>query len=140
MPKPRHSQGASVHNIRTLQAMRDEYRDLIRVITDHRLVKADVSRVEITSTVFEFTPPDQDSVTIHYRMSTNLTEIRGRIFIDASYEGDLMAYTGVSYRVGKESRDEYDESLAGVVIGQKFPGVDPYKEKGNPESGLLSCI
>ena len=36
-------------------------------------------------------------------------------FIDASYEGDLMAYAGASYRVGRESRDEYDESLAGVL-------------------------
>jgi hypothetical protein len=51
-----------------------------------------------------------------------------------------MAYSGVSYRVGKEGRDEYGESLAGVVVSQKFPGVDPYVEKGNPKSGLLLCI
>jgi hypothetical protein len=38
----------------------------------------------------------------------------GRIFIDASYEGDLMAQAGVSYAVGRESEAEYGETLAGV--------------------------
>jgi len=42
------------------------------------------------------------------------TVISGDVFIDASYEGDLMAAAGVSYRVGRESRDEFGESLAGV--------------------------
>lgn len=37
----------------------------------------------------------------------------GDQFIDASYEGDLMAKAGVGYRVGRESREEYGEPLAG---------------------------
>jgi len=37
-----------------------------------------------------------------------------KVFVDASYEGDLMAQAGVSYIVGRESRDQYGESLAGV--------------------------
>lgn len=41
-------------------------------------------------------------------------EIRGRTFIDASYEGDLMALAGVPYRVGREGRGEFQESLAGM--------------------------
>ncbi len=57
-----------------------------------------------------------------------------QIFIDATYEGDLMALAGVSYHVGRESRDTYDESLAGVLpddpdIRQPkryFNKVDPY--------------
>jgi hypothetical protein len=40
--------------------------------------------------------------------------IGGSAFIDASYEGDLFALAGVPYRVGRESRDEYGESLAGM--------------------------
>jgi len=40
--------------------------------------------------------------------------IRGRVFIDASYEGDLMALAGVPYRVGREAREEFHESLAGM--------------------------
>ena len=38
----------------------------------------------------------------------------GKVFIDATYEGDLMAVSGVSYTVGRESRDTYNESMAGV--------------------------
>ncbi len=41
--------------------------------------------------------------------------ISARIFIDATYEGDLMALADVSYHVGRESRDTYDESAAGVL-------------------------
>ncbi len=39
---------------------------------------------------------------------------RGRIFVDATYEGDLMAQAGVSYTWGREGTSEYGESLAGV--------------------------
>lgn len=62
----------------------------------------------------------------------------GRVFIDASYEGDLMAAAGVSYVVGREAVGQYGESLAGVqppqqespvirtttVSGAPAPGVD----------------
>lgn len=50
----------------------------------------------------------------------------GRMFIDASYEGDLMAAAGVSYRVGREGRSEFDESLAGGIYLKKVVPVDPY--------------
>lgn len=42
-------------------------------------------------------------------------KLSARIFIDTSYEGDLMALAGVSYHVGRESRDTYNESAAGVL-------------------------
>lgn len=44
------------------------------------------------------------------------TTITARYFVDASYEGDLMAAAGVPFRVGREGRDEYGESLAGIVF------------------------
>lgn len=44
------------------------------------------------------------------------TRYQGAQFIDASYEGDLMAMAGVSYLVGRESRDEHGEPLAGFTI------------------------
>jgi hypothetical protein len=40
---------------------------------------------------------------------------RGRVFIDATYEGDLLAMAGVSFHVGREARAQYGEELAGVV-------------------------
>jgi len=81
----------------------------------------------------------------------------GKMFIDATYEGDLMAAAGVSYRVGRESNREYGETLNGVQankIGRTLKWtvsrnaynhnfidrVDPYIERGNPQSGLLPYI
>ena len=70
---------------------------------------------------------------------------RGKVFIDASYECDLMAKAGVSYHVGREANDEYDETLNGVqkirTNNHIFPGfVDPYIEPGNPQSGILPGV
>jgi hypothetical protein len=67
--------------------------------------------------------------------------VRGRIFIDATYEGDLMAKAGVSYHVGREANATYDETLNGVQLGSKkhqfLVPVDPYVKPGDPASGLL---
>lgn len=72
-------------------------------------------------------------------------KISGRVFIDATYEGDLMAKAGVSYHVGRESNATYGETLNGVqkkraVQHQFIKHVDPYIEPGKPESGLLPGI
>ena len=66
--------------------------------------------------------------------------IRAKIFIDCSYEGDLMAKSGVAYTVGREANQQYSETYNGFQLLDKhqFPdGVDPYVIPGNPESGLL---
>lgn len=69
---------------------------------------------------------------------------RGSVFIDATYEGDLMAHAGVSYIVGRESNSRYDESRNGIlindVVGKKGETVDPYRIPGKPGSGLLPFI
>jgi len=66
-----------------------------------------------------------------------------KVFIDASYEGDLMAAAGVTYTVGRESSRDYGESLAGVQPSENHQferPIDPYLEPGQPESGLLYGI
>ncbi|MEP7111483.1 MAG: FAD-dependent oxidoreductase [Ferruginibacter sp.] len=66
--------------------------------------------------------------------------VRAKVFIDCSYQGDLLAGAGISYTVGRESNAEYGETFNGVQIRDKhqFPdGIDPYKIKGKAESGLL---
>jgi hypothetical protein len=66
--------------------------------------------------------------------------VEAKMFIDCSYEGDLMAKSGVSFTVGRESSTWYNEPFNGVQLRDKhqFPdGVDPYKIPGKPESGLL---
>jgi hypothetical protein len=82
---------------------------------------------------------------------------RGKMFIDATYEGDLMASAGVTYSVGRESNSEYGETLNGVQANKVsmtlrrtisrnsihhnfINGVDPYIVKGDPSSGLLPFI
>jgi hypothetical protein len=68
---------------------------------------------------------------------------RARVYIDASYEGDLLAAAGVSYTVGRESSAVYGESLAGVQPSHNHQfqrPVDPYVRPGHPESGLLPGI
>ena len=67
---------------------------------------------------------------------------RGQVFVDATYEGDLMAAAGVSYTVGREGNAVYGESLNGnqpaqARFHQLNVGVDPYVVKGDPKSGLL---
>jgi hypothetical protein len=81
----------------------------------------------------------------------------GKVFIDATYEGDLMAAAGVSYALGREANSQYGETLNGVqpeefnsnLLGGKssnainhnfVDGVDPFVVKGKDESGLLPCI
>lgn len=81
----------------------------------------------------------------------------GRIFIDATYEGDLMASAGVSYTIGRESNSTYNESLNGVqanfynvslrgkvsknAVGHNLlPAINPYIVQGDPNSGLLPGI
>lgn len=70
---------------------------------------------------------------------------RGRMFIDATYEGDLMAAAGVQNTVGRDSNDAYGETLNGVqtklaVHHQFVPGVDPFVVPGDRSSGLLPFI
>ncbi|MCK0147644.1 FAD-dependent oxidoreductase [Arenibacter sp. F26102] len=81
----------------------------------------------------------------------------GKVFLDATYEGDLLATAGVSYAIGREGNEEYGETLNGVqpnnynislthLISKNaanhnfIPRVDPYIVKGNPESGLLPNV
>lgn len=84
-------------------------------------------------------------------------KFKAKMFIDATYEGDLMATAGVSYTTGRESNAQYGEILNGVQDNISAPmfngrlshnsrfhnfmeGVDPYIIKGDPSSGLLPYI
>ena len=70
---------------------------------------------------------------------------RGKMFVDATYEGDLLAAAGVSYIVGREANSVYGETISGVqkaksVGHQLSPGIDPYVVKGDKTSGLLPGV
>lgn len=76
------------------------------------------------------------------RMLSGLT-VQARIFIDATYEGDLLAAAGASHTVGREGNSRYGETLNGAQIHAThqfaYP-VDPYVVAGAPGSGLLPGI
>jgi hypothetical protein len=69
----------------------------------------------------------------------------GGMFIDASYEGDLLVKAGVGYHVGREANSVYGETINGVQAGhavshQFTKQVDPYVKPGDPKSGVLPGI
>lgn len=71
--------------------------------------------------------------------------VTGGRFIDATYEGDLLAMAGVSFTVGRESNAAYGETLNGVqkaraISHQFLRPVDPFRVPGDPASGLLEGI
>lgn len=73
----------------------------------------------------------------------NGNTMRAKVFIDATYEGDLLAAAGVSFHVGRESNATYGETINGVQFRNSHNfavPVDPYREPGNPASGLLPTI
>lgn len=70
----------------------------------------------------------------------------GKVFIDATYEGDLMAAAGISYHIGREANSVYDETWNGVQVGvyqhrHYFKdSISPYRIPDDPTSGLLPEI
>jgi hypothetical protein len=81
---------------------------------------------------------------VSIRMESGRT-FGGKVFIDASYEGDLMAKAGVSYTIGREANSQYGETIDGTEVARakshqfNFP-VDPYVSPGDPASGLVRLI
>jgi hypothetical protein len=72
-------------------------------------------------------------------------EFAGKMFIDATYEGDLLPGAGVSFTVGRESNATYNETFNGIqtkraVKNQLPDGIDPYIKPGDPGSGLLPGV
>jgi len=74
----------------------------------------------------------------------NGTLIKGCMFIDASYEGDLLPLAGVSYVIGRESNAEFGENGNGntgvAKKNQLRNGIDPYIVQGDSSSGLLPGV
>jgi len=66
----------------------------------------------------------------------NGSTFQADMFIDATYEGDLMAAADVTYTVGREPRSKYNESRAGIASPVNL-GIDPYNTPGVPSSGLI---
>lgn len=70
--------------------------------------------------------------------------VKGKMFIDCSYEGDLLEAAGVSFTVGREPNSQYNEQgngITGPLAGNQLrQGIDPYVVPGDPKSGLLPGV
>src|SRR5688572_20152857 len=99
----------------------------VRVLREQRLKSVKKSGARITEITME-----------------NGNVFRAKMFIDCTYEGDLMAKAGVSYHVGREANATYGETLNGIRAQtpkhQVTVAVDPYMKPGDPKSGLLPFI
>lgn len=101
-------------NRRILEAMLAEHPE-ITIRTRTRLLNTEVETEGETSRIIaaRFEQAEGDPITI-----------QARVFIDATYEGDLMAASGVPYRVGREGRDTYGESLAPEEPDEQVQGYN----------------
>lgn len=109
----------------------DEYiqKANIEVLYGYRIVDANVKNKTIKNISIQET-----------NNPTNKKRINAKMFIDCTYEGDLMAKSGVSYTFGRENNSVYRETYNGVQLMHRhqFPDfIDPFKVKGDSTSGLV---
>lgn len=112
----------------------------VRVIYEHRVSACEKDDAAIRTATFDLAPFDDLGCPVAEPKRTNALQVTAKVFIDASYEGDLMAAAGVSYRVGRESTEEFGEEFAGVRQPMEEAPIDPFVEPGNPDSGLLAWV
>ena len=94
----------------------------------------------IHSIILDYAPVDETGCPPPHPKQRSVIEVSAKVFIDCSYEGDLLAQSGVSYTWGRESREHYNESLAGVRPSLWVHDIDPYLKPGNPKSGLIPFV
>ena len=114
----------------------------IRFFTQHRLdSKEDVVKDGATIGMIHLNhaPIMEEGVPPAEPQQRKAISIKAKMFIDASYEGDLMAFSGSDYTTGREAKSEYNESLGGQR-GLNYFDVDPYVVPGDPASGVLPMI
>ena len=112
----------------------------IPVIYEHRLASVTKEGARIRSITLDYAPPDKVGCPIEQPLKADAKTVTASVFIDCSYEGDLMAKSGVSYTWGRESSEQYGESLGGVRPILMHYDIDPYVKPGDPKSGLLPLL
>jgi hypothetical protein len=120
-------------------------RNQVKVVFEHRLKRAERNGARLTRVTFEHAPPQDTGAPAPSAAPASVpTIVSAKVFLDCTYEGDLLAAAGVSYAVGRESADTYGEPLNGIRAAtpkHQFLGpIDPYVTPGDPASGLLPLI
>ena len=109
------------------------------IAMNESIAESDEARV-IQSITLDYAPVDETGCPIPEPEKRNAITVSANVFIDCSYEGDVLGMSGVSYTWGRESREHYGESLAGVRPSLWVHDIDPYIEPGNSESGLVPFV
>ncbi|MCF7789544.1 MAG: FAD-dependent oxidoreductase [Prosthecobacter sp.] len=112
----------------------------IAVLFEHRVQKVEKAGKAITKLVLELAPPDKNGVPAPKAKQFDAAMVEAKVFIDASYEGDVMAAAAVPYAVGREAATAFKEELAGVGPTTNWTPIDPYVVQGDAKSGLLPLV
>lgn len=113
----------------------------IPVLWEHRVARVEKNGTpRIARLHVEHAPPDTLGVPRPVALKGAGQTVEAKVFIDASYEGDLMALSGVSNAVGREARDHFGEAPAGVGAPTNWAPIDPYVRRGDASSGLLPLL
>lgn len=112
----------------------------IEVIYDHRLGQVQLADKAIRSISLDHAPVDETGCPTAEPKTRDAIAIEARVFIDCTYEGDLMKMSKVSHTWGRESREQYGESLAGVRPSLWVYDIDPYLKEGKTDSGLIPFV
>lgn len=114
-----------------------------RKVYDEMLMEAGVKIVFNERLIWKTGVVKKNNAIVKIKMESG-AEYEAKVFIDATYEGDLMAQSGVKYIVGREKNSQYNETMNGILPGKNAHKsrnkIDPYLKEGDPASGLLPFI
>ena len=109
----------------------------VTVLFEYRVGAVEKSAGIIRAISLDLAPFDETGCPPAAPTKAGARVIAAKVFIDCSYEGDLMARSGVAYTFGREAKSTYGESLAGAQPPMSVYAIDPYVKAGDPQSGLL---
>lgn len=116
----------------------------IEVLLDHRIAEADVRDRRIRRIMLEKAPSDGANAPGHPDAIVEHVPLTAAMYIDCTYEGDLMAAARVGFTIGRESSQQYGEPLNGIrdktPKHQFMVPVDPWLKPGDVNSGLIPLI
>ena len=112
----------------------------VPVIYDHRISRTVKVGCEVKEAFFDLAPFDENGCPVPVAEKNDNLQIKSKIFIDASYDGELMARSGVSNQIGRESVLDFNEKLAGVRPLDNITPISPFIVPDDPNSGLLPMI
>jgi hypothetical protein len=125
----------------------------VEVVRESRLAAVEKVGPRIRSITLDKAPVDTRGAPSSEPLERNFLMVEATMFMDCSYEGDLLAGAGVTHRTDRESRGEFNESFAGVSYSEisteraknskapKIPlRIDPFVRPGDSASGLLPFV